>query len=141
MQPVEARRLRPGRKRRCFYRGVKLVYDLKLTNSGDLEISEDGDVSLTQSVRQAVLIRLRWLFGEWRFAPENGVAYFQKIMVKNPDIPRIKQIIRAEIMGVEGMVDVKNLAVGIDSESRTARITFDGYADGENFSEEVMVSA
>ena len=44
-------------------------------------------------------------------------------------------------MGVEGMVDVKNLAVGIDSESRTARITFDGYADGENFSEEVMVSA
>ena len=45
---------------------MKLVYDLKLTNSGDLEISEDGDVSLTQSVRQAVLIRLRWLFGEWR---------------------------------------------------------------------------
>ena len=36
-----------------------LMYDLKLTNSGDLEISEDGDVSLTQSVRQAVLIRLR----------------------------------------------------------------------------------
>ena len=75
---------------------MKLVYDLKLTNSGDLEISEDGDVSLTQSVRQAVLIRLRWLFGEWRFAPENGVPYFQKIMVKNPDIPRIKQIIRDE---------------------------------------------
>lgn len=63
------------------------MYDLKLTNSGDLEISEDGDVSLTQSVRQAVLIRLRWLFGEWRFAPENGVPYFQQIMVKNPDIP------------------------------------------------------
>ena len=120
---------------------MKPVYDLKLTNSGDLEISEDGDVSLTQSVRQAVLIRLRWLFGEWRFAPENGVPYFQKIMVKNPNIPQIKQIIRSEIMGVEGMVDVKNLAVEIDSESRTARITFDGYADGENFSEEVMVSA
>lgn len=45
------------------------MYDLKLNNSGDLEISDTGDVMLTQSVRQAVEIRLRWLFGEWRFAP------------------------------------------------------------------------
>ena len=49
------------------------MYDLKLNESGDLEVNDFGDVMLTQSVRQAVLIRLRWLFGEWRFAPEAGV--------------------------------------------------------------------
>lgn len=118
------------------------MYDLKLNSAGDLEIGEDGDIFLTQSVRQAVLIRLRWLFGEWRFAPENGVPYFQEIMVKNPDIPRIKQIIRSEIMSVDGMVDVKNLAVEINSETRVAKITFDGYVDnGENFREEVFAHA
>ena len=57
------------------------MYDLKLNNSGDLEISDTGDVVLTQSVRQAVQIRLRWLFGEWRFAPEAGVPYFDRMMV------------------------------------------------------------
>lgn len=116
------------------------MYDLKLNSSGDLVIGENGDISLTQSRRQAVQIRLRWLYGEWRFAPENGVPYFEEIMVKNPDTARIKQIIRSEVMGVDGMLDVKNLEVKVNSQLRTVRITFDGYADGENFSEEVIFS-
>ena len=103
------------------------MYDLKLDRSGDLEISDAGDVMLTQSVRQAVEIRLRWLFGEWRFSPEAGVPYFDRIMVKKPDIEGIKQIIRTEIMAVDGM-------------SRVAAITFEGTADGEIFNEEVLVS-
>lgn len=116
------------------------MYDLKLDKAGDIEISENGDVALTQSVRQAVSIRLRWLFGEWRFAPENGVPYFDEILVKRPDIDRIKQILREEIMDVDGMTDVKNMKVSIDSVSRAAFISFDGTADGENFREEVLVS-
>lgn len=117
------------------------MYDLKMNESGDLEINDFGDVELTQSVRQAVLIRLRWLFGEWRFAPEVGVPYIERIMVKKPDVESIKQIIRQEIMDVDGMTDVRNLEVNIDSQKRTARITFEGYADGQNFSEEVLMSA
>lgn len=116
------------------------MYDLKLDRTGDLEISDTGDVMLTQSVRQAVEIRLRWLFGEWRFAPEAGVPYFDRIMVKKPDIEGIKQILRTEIMAVDGMTDVKNLQVVIDTKSRVATITFDGTADGENFSEEVLIN-
>lgn len=117
------------------------MYDLKLTEAGDLEIGENGDISLTQSVRQKVTIRLRWLFGEWRFAPKNGVPYFKEIMVKNPDLPRVRQIIREEIMDVEGMTDVRNLEIRVNSQRRVAAIVFDGTADGENFSEEVRVSA
>lgn len=116
------------------------MYDLKLDHTGDLEISDTGDVMLTQSVRQAVEIRLRWLFGEWRFAPEAGVPYFDRIMVKKPDIEGIKQILRTEIMAVDGMTDVQNLQVAIDSKSRVATITFGGTADGENFNEEVLIS-
>ena len=103
------------------------MYDLKLDNTGDLEISEAGDVMLTESVRQAVQIRLRWLAGEWRFFPE-------------ADIEGIKQILRKEIMEVDGMEDVRNLEISIDHRNRVAAITFDGTADGENFSEEVLIS-
>lgn len=117
------------------------MYDLKMNMAGDIVVGENGDVALTQSVRQQVQIRLRWLFGEWRFAPEYGVPYFHKILVKKPDIDSVKQIIRSEIMGVEGMTDVKNLEVSINSAQRVASITFDGYTDGETFREEVILSA
>lgn len=73
----------------------------------------------------AVEIRLRWLFGEWRFSPEAGVPYFDRIMVKKPDIEGIKQIIRTEIMAVDGMTDLKNLEISIDAKSRVAAITFE----------------
>ena len=43
-------------------------------------------------------------------------------------------------MAVDGMTDVKNLQVVIDAKSRVATITFDGTADGENFSEEVLIN-
>ena len=43
-------------------------------------------------------------------------------------------------MAVDGMTDVKNLQVVIDTKSRVATITFDGTADGENFSEEVLIN-
>lgn len=116
------------------------MYDLKLDNSGDLEITDTGDVVLTQSVSQAVKIRLRWLFGEWRFAPDAGIPYFERIMVKKPDTVSAKQIFRTEIMNVDGMTDVKNLEVSIDPKSRLATVTFDGTANGEDFSEEVPIS-
>lgn len=117
------------------------MYDLKLTEDGDLEIGENGDIGLTQSVRQKVAIRLRWLFSEWRFAPTYGVPYLQEIMVKKPDMARVRQIIREEIMDVEGMTDVRNLEIRLNSQRRVAAIVFDGTADGANFSEEVKVSA
>lgn len=116
------------------------MYDLKLDSSGDLEISDTGDVILTQSVSQAIKIRLRWLLGEWRFAPDAGIPYFERIMVKKPDIVSVKQIFRSEIMAVDGMTDVENLEISIDPKSRLATVTFDGTADGEDFSEEVPIS-
>lgn len=40
--------------------------DLRLTEDGDLYITEDGDVQFTDSVLQAIKIRLKWFLGEWR---------------------------------------------------------------------------
>ena len=34
--------------------------DLLLDRSGDLQISADGDLSLTNSTAQAIQLRLRW---------------------------------------------------------------------------------
>ena len=52
--------------------------DLRLTEDGDLYITEDGDVQFTDSVLQAIKIRLKWFLGEWRINTDYGMPYFDE---------------------------------------------------------------
>ena len=76
--------------------------DIRLGKDGDIVVSEIGDISLTESVRQAVLIRLRWIYQEWRLGPEMGFPWFEEVFIKNPNTVKIRSLIRDEIMQVEG---------------------------------------
>ena len=60
------------------------MLDILLDSGGDLKVSETGDISLTESVRQAIRIRLLWFLGEWRLGPLLGLDYWGTILVKNP---------------------------------------------------------
>ena len=46
---------------------MELQKDLKLTPAGDLALAPEGDVIITNSIAQAIRIRLRWFLGEWAF--------------------------------------------------------------------------
>ena len=78
------------------------MVDIRLDKDGDIMVSPVGDISLTESVRQAVLIRLRWIYQEWRLGPEMGFPWFEEIFVKNPNTVKIRSLIRDEILQVEG---------------------------------------
>ncbi len=91
-----------------------------LTRDGDIDVSAVGDISLTESVRQAILIRLRWIFGEWRLGPELGFPWFEEVFVKNPNIIKLKQLIRDEIMGVDGVTEAVVSDIKYDKSGRTA---------------------
>ena len=52
------------------------VLDILLDTGGDYKISDTGDIILTQSVRQAIKIRLKWFLGEWRLGPLLGLDYW-----------------------------------------------------------------
>ena len=119
----------------------KMRDDILLDGSGDLHISETGDISLTDSIRQAVVVRLKWFEGEWRFAPEYGVPYFDNMLVKNPNLVKIRSLIRAEIMSVESVTDVKNITINVDKHNRTAKITLDITTYEETHREEVIIHA
>jgi len=115
--------------------------DILLTPGGDLHISEWGDISLTESTRQAVKVRLQWFFDEWRFAPEFGVPYFEEILIKNPDTERIKLLVRDAAMLVDGVTDARNITVVINEPERSAAITLDIVTDEETYREEVFIYA
>jgi len=115
------------------------VLDILLTRDGDLNINGWGDITLTESVRQAVRIRLLWFFQEWRFAPGKGLPYFEEVFVKNPNIARIRRIIRREVLSVREAQDIKNIVIDTNNNTRVAHFSFDIVIDGEIYREEVEI--
>jgi hypothetical protein len=114
-------------------------FDIALDCNGDIAVSETGDISLTAGIRQAVIIRLRWFLDEWRFAPQFGMPYFEEILVKNPDIERIKVIIREECLTVDGVKDITDITVTFDTHSRKVGFRFNIITAEDIYREEVNI--
>ena len=113
--------------------------DILLTQEGDLYINDLGDIEITDSVRQAVKIRLLWFLNEWRFAPDFGLPYFEEVLIKNPNLERIKRLIRDEVMSVEEVIDVKNIKLTFAKPPRKAHITLEVVLLEETYREEVIL--
>lgn len=117
------------------------MLDIMLDKSGDIKVSALGDISLTESVRQAVLIRLRWIYNEWRLGPEFGFKWFEEVFVKNPNIPKIKQLIRDEIMKVDEVTEAQVNSVTYDPKKRAATFVYTCSVGEATFREEVTLYA
>ena len=115
------------------------MIDIQLDRNGDIAVSEAGDIALTESIRQAVLIRLRWIYSEWRLGPEMGFPWFEEIFVKNPNTAKIRQLIRSEIMKVEGVTAATVTIASYDRAKRTATFAYTCSVGSEQFREEVKL--
>lgn len=115
------------------------MIDLKLDASGDLEISPAGDVSVTESIVQAVRIRLLWFFDEWRLGPTLGFPYFENMFVKNPNETKLKHLLRETVMSVEGVTEVKEISLQQDRKTRQTAISIVFSTDEDTFREEVKI--
>jgi hypothetical protein len=83
---------------------------------GDLKLT-DGQVTLTPDLKTAVAqhiaIRLRTFFGEWFLDADEGVPYFELILVKNPDLGRINSIFRSVILETPGVSSIARLQLTV----------------------------
>lgn len=114
--------------------------DLRLTEDGDLYITEDGDIQFTDSVLQAIKIRLKWFLAEWRINTTYGMPYYDEVFVKNPSTALIEDRVRTEILSVDGVQTVESISVLIDKPTRKATISFTVVAREQVIDEEVMVN-
>lgn len=117
------------------------MLDILLDRDGDLKVSETGDISLTESVRQAIIIRLRWFLGEWRLGPGNGLDYWGTVLVKNPNLVKIRQAIRDEVMSVDEVTAVNDVRLDYDVKGRTLTVHFEAVTDEETIRDEVKINA
>ncbi len=114
--------------------------DILLDKTGDIKLSPDGDILLTNSVTQSIMIRLKWLEGEWRWRREEGLPYFNNLLIKNPDTDYFESEVREKIFEVEEVTDVKDVSIVFDSRTRQATIQFTAVTDFETIKEEVTIS-
>lgn len=115
--------------------------DILLDANGDLDISKRGDISLGDSVAQKIRIRLLWLEGEWRWDTDEGLPYFDGLLVKNPDVDEFEGLIREKIFEVDEVTEVREVLVSYDRSERTATVRYTALTDYETIKEEVVLHA
>ena len=111
--------------------------DILLTKDNDIYVSPEGDIAFTDSVAQKIRIRLLWFLGEWRWNTDEGLPYFDDILIKNPDTDYIESLVRKKIFEVTEVTEVNDVSVTIDKASRRAAIKFKCATDYETIQEEV----
>lgn len=114
--------------------------DFKLTEDGDLAVTDIGDIELTSSIRQAIKSRLQWIHGEWRLIPEMGLSWFEDIFVKNPNIERIRYLVADAIQSVNGVSQATVETVDYDPQKRTLKLIYTCTVSEDTFREEVTLN-
>lgn len=117
------------------------MVDFKITPDGDLEITPVGDIVPTESVAQAVLIRLKWFLAEWRLGPTLGFPYFEEVFIKNPNLTKIRFLLRDLVLGVEGVTSVTKADIIPNPRTREAEIIVVFTVEDEIFQKEVKICA
>lgn len=113
--------------------------DLLLDRDSDLSVTENGDICLTDSIRQAIFIRLRWFLGEWIFNTSFGMPYYSQILIKNPNTAVIEQLFRQQILSVTEVIRIESLSVQIDKRLRKCRVKFKAQTTQGAIEEEVQI--
>lgn len=116
--------------------------DIQMTRSGDIAIFR-YDIMTTDSIEQAIVIKLRWFFGEWVYNTSLGVDWFGKVLIKNPNSLLIKRMIEDTILSVDGVKSVEDLTLSVDKSTRIGTISFKVHTiDGtEDYMETALLDA
>ena len=104
----------------------------------DFALNEDGDeyadatgLAMTgdlDGISQQVELRLGFFKGEWFLDEEAGLPWYQDILVKNPNLIRIRHIFPTAILSVNGISDVTYLDVRFTG-ARTVTVEFRATTD------------
>ncbi len=86
----------------------------------DIELDRQGNISLAtgmEAVRQHVVWRLRFIQGEWFLQQDAGTPYREGVFAE-VDAATAAQLVKSEILKVEGVVDVALIETTIDRHTR-----------------------
>lgn len=111
---------------------MKRVTDFGLDSDGDMYADDLGLVLTGDApgVLQQTNLRLRFFKGEWFLDDERGMPWWQRILVKNPDVVEIEGYFRDAILSVRGVRELTYLASSYtDAKNREFQIEWRASTD------------
>jgi hypothetical protein len=76
-----------------------------------------------EAVQQSLQMRLQFFANEW-FADESaGLPYFEKILVKSPNLAEVRELFRAKILGTVGVNNLLEFTAGLNRSTRTYSVS------------------
>ena len=104
-----------------------MAYDIAL-NAKTHDVSIDsGNMRLIDNkerIAQQLRITLWEWLGEWFLDARDGVPHREYILVKNPNMKHIRQVLSENIMKVDGVNRIDELNLNYDTKNRTLIVTF-----------------
>ena len=94
------------------------THDLQLVN-GDLLV-----INNKERIAQQLRVTLWEWLGEWFLDARDGVPYREYILVKNPNMKHIRQVLSENIAKIEGVNRIEELNLNFDTKNRTLIVDF-----------------
>jgi hypothetical protein len=80
-------------------------------------------------IAQQILITLRFWYGEWFLNTTEGTPYLEYILVKQPNMAHIRQILTEQIQSVEGVKAVTDMELTFDQRERSLLVEYTADTD------------
>jgi hypothetical protein len=97
--------------------------DIVLVNNDVIMIDDAAKIA------QQILITLRFWLGEWFLNTTEGVPYLEYILVKQPNMAHIRQILTEQIQSVEGVKAVTDMELTFDQRERHLLVEYTADTD------------
>lgn len=99
--------------------------DIKLTTGHDIDLTNGSPSLVTgrDAIAQHLNIAARFFLGEWFLDVNQGLPFFERILVRGYNEADIVQIFRSEIMKIDGITGIQSLDIDVDVEARTMTVT------------------
>jgi len=105
--------------------------DFALNDDGD-EFADKTGLAMTgdlPGIKQQTTLRLGFFKGEWFLDEERGIPWYEEILVKNPNLIRIREIFREAILSVSGNKELTQMNLLLSSYIRRLDLDFRASTD------------
>jgi hypothetical protein len=75
-------------------------------------------------VKQKLMIRLQFFFGEWYLDTTKGVKYYDEVLIQNPTLSRVQSILKAVISETTGVNKLLSFSADFSRVGRTLDLKF-----------------
>ena len=108
------------------------MFDIAMDiNTNDIVLSDGAILMIdnAERVAQQILITLRFWYGEWFLNTTEGTPYLEYILVKQPNMAHIRQILTEQIQSVEGVKAVTDMELTFDQRERSLLVEYTADTD------------